>query len=91
MTHIFPLLYLYDIGLLRLWSVNRANVRACAAIDASRTVDDVDRVTCSDAADWALRLASAARDAGILNYICHLGILLKYVVAGRSTDDIEII
>lgn len=63
--------------LLRLWSVYRTYVSASAAIDARSFVDNVQAVASSDAANWALRLTSATRDARIINYVCHNKFLLK--------------
>ena len=62
------------MSLLGLGRANRANVCAIAAVDALVSIDHVDRAF-GDCFGGALGRASAASDAFVRNFICHVQFL----------------
>jgi len=57
--------------LLAFNGVNRASRHAGAAVDADVGVNDEDRVARSDAIHRTFRYTRAARNAFIIDYMCH--------------------
>ena len=55
-------------------SANRASTSASAAVDASVSVDNVLTIALRDRVYGAAICACAARDALIIDYICHFSI-----------------
>jgi hypothetical protein len=55
-----------------LGSVNRADIRTSAALDAFFGIDDILAVAFGNRFRRAFRRAGTAADAGIVNYIGHL-------------------
>ncbi len=65
----FVLRLLFSLG-----SANGAGTLACAALNALVGIDDVMIVTLGDCANGAIRFASAAGNASVGDYICHLNL-----------------
>ena len=70
--HLFS--YVCRLALLR--SANGTCACASAAVDASVSVDNVLAVTLGNCVYGAAISASAASDALVRNYVCHISILL---------------
>jgi hypothetical protein len=57
---------------LLLWSADRANGLAGAAINAKIGIDYIGVVALRNRADWALGFARAAADASVADFISHV-------------------
>lgn len=64
---------LYNYLLLLLGSADRTDAGTCAAADASISVDNANAISLGNSANGTLSNASAAANAGIVNYVCHYG------------------
>ena len=71
----YQAMYAYCLSAL-LGSANGAGACTSAAVDASVSVDNVLAVALGNCVYGAAVCASAARNALIGNYVCHIGILL---------------